>query len=262
MISTIERAPTRWGVSVVGFALASALLLGFAWFTLERVATLREASSSVEHTLVVREEAEGTLSLLKDAETGQRGYVITGQAVYLEFFEPALSSLPSLVDRLRRLTADNPRQHASIVELDGLIQRKASELREVVRLRRDSGVEAAASRVATGEGRRLMDEIRRVVASIKEEENRLLATRKASEQREARSVMATSLGGLASAVVLLRIRSSCASSRWISPSSCWDEPRCSRNFFRSWSCSSATASCWLALLIRVPSASRCRVSSA
>jgi PAS domain S-box-containing protein len=194
---------TAWRISVVGFAVAAALLVFVVWATFERLSALREATALVQHTLLVRGEAEAVASLLKDAETGQRGFIITGNTVYLEPYELALASLPESVERLRKLTADNPTQQTTIAGLEVLIQRKLAELRETVTERQQEGFGAAARHVGTDEGKRIMDAARRVVSAIDVEENRLLEERRSAQDRQARRATATSLAGLGAATALL-----------------------------------------------------------
>src|SRR5207253_2347950 len=158
---------------------------------------------AVQHTFLVRAEADAVLSLLKDAETGQRGFLITGAPTYLEPYETALASLPSRVERLRQLTADNATQQANLTTLDSLIQRKASELRETVAVRQDEGFEAVSRRVDTDEGKRIMDSARVVIATIDAEEDSLLAERQAREDQQAHRAVVWSIAGLAAAITLL-----------------------------------------------------------
>lgn len=68
------RSTAAWRLGVIGFTLAAMLLAAVGWMTLRHLDRLREATGAVQHTLLVRTEADGLLSLLKDAETGQRGF--------------------------------------------------------------------------------------------------------------------------------------------------------------------------------------------
>ena len=79
--------------AVVGFVLATMLLLGVEWVAFRRQAELRAASARVRRTLVVRDEAEKVLSLLKDAESSGRGYVITGNPAPAGSYPASRSSL-------------------------------------------------------------------------------------------------------------------------------------------------------------------------
>jgi CHASE3 domain sensor protein len=84
-----------WQLSVIGFAFACAVIAGLAWLSLDRMNRLQEETRRARHTLAVRNQTETVLSLVKDAETGQRGYVITGDPTYLAPFAQAVVDLPT-----------------------------------------------------------------------------------------------------------------------------------------------------------------------
>jgi signal transduction histidine kinase len=190
-------------VSMTGFAIAASLLAAVGWINFRAIRNLREATGWVQHTLLVRANSDEALALLADAETGQRGYVITGAPEYLSPYEAALKPLPALLDRLRRMTADNPAQQINVARLDVLVQLKLSNLREAIGVRQSGGFEASARIVGSGAGKKIMDEARAVAASIDAEEDRLLSQRQTVEDRRARFAIFASLGGLAVAMVLL-----------------------------------------------------------
>ncbi len=194
---------TAWRASLVGFALSAALLVGIGWLAFSRITELTTANAAVEHTLLVRATAEGLLSLLKDAETGQRGFVITAAPEYLEPYTAALAALPSQIVEFRRLTADNPTQQANIAVLEGLIDRRLIILREGIAARRESGFPAAAERVQQGEGKRVMDTARASVARILSEEDRLMVGRAQAQEQRTRQVLNASVGGLSAAFLVL-----------------------------------------------------------
>jgi two-component system, NarL family, sensor histidine kinase EvgS len=205
MRSWLVRFPSRTaGRSGVGaFGLACVVLLIIGWISFERMADLREASESVDRALMIREATGLLLSLVKDAETGQRGFVITGARRYLEPYNAALASVPQNLDHLRGLTAEIPRQQPSLATLERLIRRELAELRDTIATRERGGFEAAARMVATGQGKQVMDEIRGVIAGMRQEENQVLAERRALAEWEARVAAGASLGGLAAALGLL-----------------------------------------------------------
>ncbi|HEV8676539.1 MAG TPA: CHASE3 domain-containing protein [Methylomirabilota bacterium] len=197
------RSLTVWRLSVLAFALACALLAALGWMSYRRLAELREAARSVEHTLTVRSAADVLLSLIKDAETGQRGFLVTGDASYLQPYGTAVASIPERLERLRQLTIDNRSQQEHLAALDGLIRQKLDELNATIGAYRSEGPAAAARIVLGGDGKQVMDRIRTVVAAIRAEENRLLSERTAVEDRHARAATYTTVGGLGLALVLL-----------------------------------------------------------
>jgi PAS domain S-box-containing protein len=189
-------------LSVLGFALSCAILALIGGSSYHRLAQLREASRAVEHTHEVRSELERVLSLLSDAEAGQRGFLLTGVVTYLEPYKAALASLSARLDRLRRLTADNPRQQTDLAALESLIQRKAAELSTTIAAREARGFDVATRIVLTDEGKRVMDQIRTVIAAMGAEEQRLLTERTQREERAGRTAAFTTVGGLALALLL------------------------------------------------------------
>jgi PAS domain S-box-containing protein len=189
--------------SVVGFVLASVLLAGVAWIAVRGLGDFRQATAWVSHTLSVREEAEGLLLLLTDAQTEQSGYLLTGAPSSLSRYEQALASIPRHLARLRALTADNPAQQANVAALDDLLPRMVATLLQEVETRRHQGLNAAVDMARSGEGERIIDRVRDVVTSVGAEENRLLTERRALEEKEARWAMERTIGGLCAAIGLL-----------------------------------------------------------
>src|SRR5207244_7771294 len=110
--------PLWRSVLTPGFALVAAVVTANAGLSYWNVRTLAATDRWVIHTFEVLTELEDTLSLLKDAETGQRGYLLTGRDRYLEPYRDAVDRIPAKLDRLKELTADNPRQQARFPELE------------------------------------------------------------------------------------------------------------------------------------------------
>ena len=196
------RAWTARRLGVGAFGLACVVLV-FGSISVQRMADLGEAIQSVDRTLMLREETEAFLSLLKDAETGQRGFVVTGDRHYLAPYDAAQASVGRQLERLGGLTGEMPDQHARVVALESLVRRKLDELRDTIMARERAGFAAAAQIVATGQGKHVMDEIRSVIDEMRAEEAGLLVERRAVAARDARLATATTLGGLAVAFGLL-----------------------------------------------------------
>jgi PAS domain S-box-containing protein len=128
--------------------------------------------------------AQQFFSNLKDAESAQRAYIITGQDAYLQVYEAALARVPSALTKLQQLTTDNPVQQERLDTLQPLVTRRMAELSERVRLRRESGIEAARQSLMSGRSEELMDQIRALQGEIEADEERLLEER--SRMRQAR----------------------------------------------------------------------------
>jgi PAS domain S-box-containing protein len=108
-------------------------------------------------------------SVVKDAETGQRGFIITGDESYLEPFDQATKRLPAELERL----GQSPRPLLTPDEIETvthLIAQKMAELRSTIEVRRSGGFEAALPLVRAGTGKRLMDDLRAEVARLNEKQ--------------------------------------------------------------------------------------------
>ena len=132
----------------------------------EGTLTFIGATRRVETTLVNIERLNALLSLLKDAETGQRGYLLTGAERYLEPYQDALAALWERQRELRVGLADRPRQRERLDALQPLIAAKLAELHRTIELRRSEGEAAAVRVVLTDEGRTLMDRIREGIGEM------------------------------------------------------------------------------------------------
>ena len=134
------------------------------------------------HSLAVREQTEDVLSLVKDAETGQRGYIITGDPGYLAPFAQAVVDMPAKLAALRRLTENDPAQQARFRVSRPRSPRRWPSSTRPIRARTDLGFDVAARIIATDRGKRLMDEIRQLALEMVREEDRLYAARTARER--------------------------------------------------------------------------------
>jgi hypothetical protein len=132
------------------------LLAALGWMSYRRLVELREAARSVEQTLRVRSAADVLLSLIKDAETGQRGFLVTGDASYLQPYKTAVASIPERFDRLSQLTIENRSQQERLAALHGLIRQKLDELAATILAYRSGGPAAAARTVLGGEDKQVM----------------------------------------------------------------------------------------------------------
>ncbi len=182
-------------------ALASNAITSF-----RTVKTLRESLEPLQISYDVHRTIDGVLSTMQDAETGQRGYIITGERVYLEPYANAVSHIDSLVARIHELTERNPSQAAHFPALDWLVNAKLGELQATLETRTDFGFEAALAALASEQGRFLMDSLRTEVAEMQAEANRDLLDRKAvaaSAGRRATWSLVFSNAALLSLLVLL-----------------------------------------------------------
>ena len=139
----------------------------------------------VLHSLDVRAQLTGILSLVQSAETGQRGYLLTGRTTYLEPYDRANAELPPTLDHFQDLVSDNPRQKQPLKQLRDLISAKLDELRSTVETYKAGNRDAALATVDNDNGLRLMQQIRDQVAAMQAAEDTLLADRQSTAERSA-----------------------------------------------------------------------------
>jgi methyl-accepting chemotaxis protein len=189
----------------VGFGLAGLTLLIIAIVSYRTTYNLVENDGLVAHTYEVRAELTDLVSELKDAETGQRGFLITGIDSYLEPHQTALGALKATFAKLQKLTADNPNQQRRLASISPLIDSKLAELQQTIDLRRTQGFDAALKVIVTNQGKIVMDQIRALVAEADQEEADLLAQRAERAKSSAQSTMGIILWGGLAGVVLVTV---------------------------------------------------------
>ena len=191
----------KWTVEkkiVAGFGLLLAILLVVGLVSYRNTRKLIRDGNLVAHSHEVLDELGGTLSALKDAETGQRGFVITGDEEYLRPYAAALPAMGRHLMRLKELTAGDEGQRRSLAELEGKIADRLALISDSIHLRRASGFAAAEQLISTGRGKRMMDDIRALAAEMSARENARLERRRAESDQSARNttITLTILGAL------------------------------------------------------------------
>jgi methyl-accepting chemotaxis protein len=160
-----------------GFALSLVLLITIGGVSYLSIAKLARTSQWVTHTHEVLEHIHSVLGLLKDAETGQRGYIITGDEASLEPYLIGSGEVMDVVKELRILTADNPEQQKRLDAAEPLVAAKLTELKQSIDLRRKGDLDEAVKMIRGGEGKRLMDGLRRILDEMGNNERGLLKQR-------------------------------------------------------------------------------------
>ncbi len=188
-----------------GFALALVGVIVIGVVAYRSTNRLIETATWVAHTRQVLTNLERLLSAVKDAETGQRGFIITGEENYLEPYNTALGVINQTFKDIRELTKDNPNQQQRLQELDPLLQNRLAIIKETIDLRKDpqKGFEAAKQVVSTDKGRELMDKIRQTALDMENEENKLLQQRIEEATLTVKQTHFTIIGVTLSAFVLL-----------------------------------------------------------
>lgn len=189
----------------IGFAIAILLLLVVAGTAYRSTGQLVDASASTTHTYKVLRHIESVTATMVDAETGQRGFVLTGEESYLDPYRAAIGRLDQIQRELRSLTADNPAQQARLTRLDPAVRAKLDEMANIVTTRRDKGFDAARQVIMTDRAKRYMDETRQVLGEMANEEEGLLRDRDRTSERSVAAAYSTLAfgGGLAVLVALI-----------------------------------------------------------
>lgn len=150
---------------------------------------LKEYRDAVDHTFSVQSGLDKVLLRLQDAETGQRGFIITGDANYLAPKLAAESSLTEAFAELTRLLSDNAGQQTSLTRLRADADAKLAELDETIASRQSQGFAAAQAIVARNSGKETMDRIRELQAAMQVTERKLLDERLAQARRAERMMI-------------------------------------------------------------------------
>jgi PAS domain S-box-containing protein len=181
-----------------GFGLASAILVIIGGVAYKSATKLIETNSRVEQTQQRLNHLKEVLSLVTAAETGQRGYILTGEEPYLEPYYAATATVEQEIQHLKQLNTDNPKRQRELQALELLTEDRLALLKETINLRKNGGFELALRAIETGTGKKFMDEIRSRIREMENEENALLQQQLEAEGTSARYTILT----LAIAIVL------------------------------------------------------------
>ena len=186
-----------------GFVIATGILVFVGWQSYQNTARFAEASEWRKHTYEVLGILDQTVARLVDAETGQRGYLLTGEESYLEPYRAAIKNIDQTIGNLRSLTYDNPNQQKRIQILEPLVERELTELQHTIDVRKNEGLTAANKMVLEGSGKRWMDQIRVVVAEMANEKKDLLKIHAQEANESVARSMRTILAGTLVSISLL-----------------------------------------------------------
>ena len=146
------------------------------------------ATGAREHSYNLISSARGVLSALIDAETGQRGYTVTGDEAFLAPYLAVRGRIGGQFKKLRQLSSSDE-AHKHLDALGPLIDAELVELAQVVELRRDGQLAGATARTAAGEGKRLMDAIRAEMNSFIQAQEGVMAAHEAEFQSNMRRLL-------------------------------------------------------------------------
>jgi signal transduction histidine kinase len=159
----------------------------------------------VDRTHVAIETSDRLLRRMIDAETGQRGYVITGDERFLEPDRHVDADVAQAIRELDTMVVDRA-QHERLAALRPLVAERFAMVAEVIRLRRTAGEAAAAGVIAGTRDRETMDSVRTLIADIAAAERQLLTVRQRDERAHTRrTVVVVVVGALAAGLLALAV---------------------------------------------------------
>ncbi len=178
-----------------GMVLSLVLLVGAGMVSARYMSGLAQADQLTTRSYLVRQELEELLSALKDVETGERGFVLTGEESYLEPYDAGVSGVARHLALLEDSARGSPTRQQRLAALRPLIQEKLDHCQQVVELLRTKDLPSALAVVDMDKGKRVMDKIRAEVAAGLGEEQRLLELRAARKELETRDTIKALLAG-------------------------------------------------------------------
>ena len=164
-------------VAVIGVGLILLVLMIGCILGYRSAQKLDDDRRMVTQTHEVIGSLETLLSTLKDAETGQRGYLLAEDEKYLKPYNDALKRVEGELARLKELTSDNPDQQSRLALLDKKIDLRLDDLKQTVALMKEKDRPAALRIVRSDIGRSLMDNVRKDIADMQQAEHELLKKR-------------------------------------------------------------------------------------
>jgi methyl-accepting chemotaxis protein len=200
---------SRWTFGrrlAAGFGVAGAVLLLIAGVTYRNTANLIDTEDWVNHTYEVRARLAELLAGMTSAESGQRGFIITGTETYLDTYRQALSNAKAAFDDVKRLTSDNPHQQDRLAQLAPLIETRLANLQDAIEARRSAGLDGAVKMIQQNGSIGTMGRIRSMIADADHEESELLRARTAASREATSFTVGVILwGGLAGLAAIAAI---------------------------------------------------------
>jgi methyl-accepting chemotaxis protein len=178
-----------------GFGLAGVVLLVVALVGYRSTHQLIENERWVIHTQEVRRLLAHTKALAVDAETGVRGFVITGDNAFLEPYRAAVGQAAQALAEVRALTADNPDQQRRLQRTADMLRDTLEHAERVIEERQTLGLAKASATIVSGEGKKRMDQLRASIDEADGEEASLLEKRRVEAEATAETTQLVTLWG-------------------------------------------------------------------
>lgn len=191
------------GKTITGFTLALAILVSVCVLSYRGMARTGQDRDWVTHTNLVLERLDVILADATEAESAQRGYIITGDEAYLGAYRNAVETAKQEEQRIRQMTSDNAVQQRAMDGVERLLAEKFDVLERAIETRRAGGLAVASEALSRRADGPRMEQIRIAVAGMREEEERLLAQRSRVWEDSRRTTRGMIYGGNALALLFL-----------------------------------------------------------
>ena len=183
---------------LAGFAVLAVIIGTRAWL----IEGQRRDQDAVMAASRFERNLTEVLSLLQDAETGQRGYLLTGDEAYLVPLSAAQEKLPAAMEAIRDRVAADSRHTIRFASLQELVGRKLNEIDAAIMLYRNDRAADAVELVRSGEGKALMDSLRVDIDDMRRTETDVIAARLRSSLSASRWL---SVGSLSALIALIAV---------------------------------------------------------
>ncbi len=166
----------------IGFGLSLLILIITSVASYSSIRNLLIGTKWVDHTDSVLIELGNDLSTLQDAETGQRGYLLTGDTSFLEPYNGAQERALAIAGHVQEMTADNPVQQKNSAELIEVLTRRFTIIKDVIDQKKTDNIFSVED---LRKGKVYMDQVRQIIGRMQAEEHRLMSIRLANVRRYA-----------------------------------------------------------------------------
>jgi methyl-accepting chemotaxis protein len=174
--------------TIAAVPMATVVVLG-AYLSYHYHQLAVENRDRVDHAYEVLDVVDGLFISVQNADVAQRDFIITGDASHLAAFQAALKSESDDSERLRILLGASPTQETNLARLDTAVSAKLSELGRTIAVRQNRGFAAAREIIEHGDGGRSMNDIRRQVTLLGENERKFLMRRQAAGREHERDTL-------------------------------------------------------------------------
>jgi PAS domain S-box-containing protein len=158
----------------LGYGISILMLVVVGFTSYRTVQQLLDSNRAVAHSNLIMQQLERTISVMKDAETGQRGYLLTNRKAFLEPYNGAYREANGLVSQVAQLTIDNPKQQQNIQKIRRILQQRLTILQSLI-VQRQQGKAITPNDLDAGKA--AMDALRKAISKTEDDEQRLLDQR-------------------------------------------------------------------------------------